>query len=310
MDGTIDAALCREMDSLDQVVLGKLANNDLKGLMPLLSDSLKKASAKRLPELLRDMQTTVQDKTFKVRHRFFINGTRGKSYALSSGNGGDHDYTLNIRSYSRRNFVSLSYCEDSLLSHSMITAWGNYKGEWKLNILRLGPYKILGEDAMYWYQKAEHDYRWNDPVDATNHILLAMEVLEPAEGHFSYQKKAQVKQLIKDIDAYLAQYVVLPYIIRDVATSPELYKIGPYIADRKCYPIFHYKSNLGMQDTLALSRECDSVHKALNLLFKGVNEKNKYNLYRAMDRIPLNEQDSFRYYQMVRENTRYRYFNT
>ena len=49
------------------------------------------------------------------------------------------------------------------------------------------------------------------------------------------------------------------------------------------YPSIFYNTHLNINDTTALSNECNEIHRRIGDVFKGLDKNNAYILYRAFE---------------------------
>lgn len=304
-DREIDLDLQKEIDVLNTRLIHAISGNHQDSLFALCGDDLKATSG--LKHGMNDLITFLSDIATKwpysVKHRFYARyPEKNRAVVLTTGEGGEHDYTIRYRSPTRHSFVSIGYFEDSGRAVALLTIWNSYNGTWKLSSTRAGFVKAFQKDAVDWYYHARQQYASNDLIDAANSMTICKNLLQPGGEHWLYRLHDDITGLMAQINSSLEMDYHFPIVMEDVTTKPEIFGAKPLIFREGSYPLIAYVTKQNLHDSIALSRECDSVNAHIGDVFKDIDHYNTMIFYRAFQRIPRDSSDLVPYYGFSRKS--------
>lgn len=84
--------------------------------------------------------------------------------------------------------------------------------------------------------------------------------------------------------------LVFPREVEIIASRPSILQVSPFVLGDTLFPMIQYLSGIDVQDSIALNRECDSLHSVLGQIYEGIDKNNKKIIYLPFDKIPQTNQ--------------------
>ena len=144
----------------------------------------------------------------------------------------------------------------------------------------------MDKDAFDWYQTAKSDYDKGYLIDAANDLTLSYQLRKPANQFWQYQKEQEIEGYEQKVMADINSKFSFPMTVDYVKTKPQIFRIFPQGMNEGYFPAIFYITNIDMNDTTKLSKECNEIHSKIGELYKGIDKNKKMIFYRAFKSIP------------------------
>jgi hypothetical protein len=262
-------------------------NDDLKSIKSILSDSLFENSRNSLENIIGNISSSIKsDKYFPWDEYFVRNSSVNVSNTISSGETTKDAYILDYFALNFEMYVSLLLIHERTSEILITCIYGNYGGEWKLNILQFGKFKFYDKSAMDFYQMAKYDYSKGYLIDAANSMLIANACLTPAGKIFQYKNEKQFALFYDKVTNEVKSKYELPLILKNIFSQPEVFNIYPLGTDEGIFPMVQYLTKININDSILLKKENQKVKKEVNNIFYGINKGKKWVFYQAFNELP------------------------
>ena len=159
--------------------------------------------------------------------------------------------------------------------------YGKYKDGWKLNICQIDNYRFNKMTAIDFYKKSKAQYEKGYIIDAANNIYLANELLNPNEKIWLYKDKATIEAFFTKIKTEIEEGYEFPMEVHSSKYKPQILGIVPAVRKEGVVPYVNYKTEIDINDTIALKKEYLEVAAYLKQKFKGFDSENDIAGYRA-----------------------------
>lgn len=225
--------------------------------------------------------------------------TKKADDTVRSKHGNDNDYKIGYNVANEDVYTSVLLTKGLSINGLILAVYGKYGNDWKINLLQMGDYNIVGKNALDYYKQAKDFYANGNLVDATDMMIITSQLVSPGGTYFSYNKEDEMKIFFsKVIDEANATYR-LPIIVNMVKTKPEVFSMSPQVVEETAYqgvfPIIRYKSSIKLADTVSLKAENKALQQNIGSLFKGIDQNNQYIIYQAYNDIPTGKVDNKHY---------------
>jgi hypothetical protein len=286
-DDNIDPNIKEQIHKLNFEIIDGFANNTPDKVFSVCSAKLLEQGKNDLSMLIHQVRQSFSREDFKILNEFYQKNTTTEAQTnVMTGITGDHDYLIGFKALNKDMYVSVGYFDNDLNQTSLTLIYGKYGNEWKLNILQVGTLRIMEKDAFDWYQVSQQNYAKGYLIDAINDLVLANQLLKPANQFWQYQKEKEIQEFGQKVMAELNSKFTFPMAVDYVKTKPEIFRIYPQGIQEGYFPMIQYTTNIDLSDTLKLKRECDEIHNKIGDLYYGIDKGKKMIFYRAFESIP------------------------
>ncbi|NCD70058.1 hypothetical protein [Mucilaginibacter agri] len=287
----IEPKVREEIAVLDKKLFKAIMTQDVAGVKQLLSPTLLEKSGKKVDTIVNTMGGAFKATDYKLLDEYYTKNTSENiSNDIPAGKDGGNDYTIKYLALNKEMYVSLMVSTKLPINCLITAVYGKYNDGWKLNILHIGEYNILGKTGPDYYAEALKAYDDGNVVDAVNMISTTGEIATPGGEYFKYNNEAEMKDFYEKVIKEANKQYHLPMVLSQVKTIPEIFSIRPQMVSdfgkQGVYPMVGYKSGVALTDTVALKAENDAIQKVVGTIFKGIDKNKAYILYRAFDQIP------------------------
>jgi hypothetical protein len=276
-----------EIEILNRKLINSIKFNDAVAVKSILSDSLKKIAGNEIDSLINRVSPAFTSDQFTILDEYNVhNLVSGISVSLQANLKTDDDYTLTYNAMNRETYASLLLVNDPTGEVLVTVVYGNYDGNWEINILQVGQYRYYYKNAMEYYRLAKLNYEKGYFIDAADNLLIANQCLKPANEIFMYKKEEEVKAFYdKVVKETLSRYN-LPLTLENIPSKPKVFSIYPQLKEGGYYNTFRYLSSINMVDSIALEKENKKVRIEVKKIFTGVGIYKKITLYQAFNEMP------------------------
>jgi hypothetical protein len=287
----IDPDLRAEMAVLNKKLIKAMAGNDAAAVKQLASTVLLQKAEAGLDSVVTQYQTLVKSEDYEIIDEYYTkNVTANNKNTLVTSNKAENDYTVNYLALNAEMYVSVLKVKLPTYSVLVLAVYGKYNNGWKLNILNLGNYELLGKTAPEYYSEAFTHYQQKDIIDAIDMISIAGEIAHPGGKFFKYKEEDVMKNFYTRILKEANNQYKLPLAVTQLKTTPHLFSVSPQFindpANAGVFPLIKYKTNIKLTDTIALKVENEALQKVIGTIFKGIDKNNKHIFYLAFNEIP------------------------
>jgi len=300
----IDADIRAEIAPLNKKVFNCLMTNNVAGLKKLMSKILIDSSGKNIDTIVH-MTAEYKAKSYKILDEFYTkNAFPGRPVTIVRNKGDLNNYTIKYGALNREMYASIMVSEGLPINFAVLAVYGKYDDVWKLNIISVNDYTILGKTAPEYYADALQDGRKNDTIDAAMKILTASVIGHPGGKHFKYQDDDDMQVFYTGTIANANATYHFPITLTQIKTRPQILGVTPKVITEKpepgVFPIIKYKSAINIADTVALKAENLEIQKMIGTVFKSITDNNNYIFYDALNLLP-DGKASPRYYVFVQK---------
>jgi hypothetical protein len=271
---------------LNKKLFNGIITNNVTAVKALFSPDLVKKTDSELAIVIDRCSKRYAAKDFEVLDEYLSTGLKKKDNdTVRSAHGNDNDYSIGFQAMNDEMYTSVLVTKGLAVNGAILAVYGKYGNDWKINILQMGDYSIIGKNAIDYYKEAQALYNKGYLVDATDMIIIASQLASPAGSFFSYKKESDMHILFsKVIDEANATFK-LPVVMSQVKTAPQIFQMSPQVVEevghQGVFPLIKYKSSIKLSDTVALKAENQALQQSIGAVFKGIDQNNQYILYQA-----------------------------
>ena len=293
-DESINKDIRDQIAALDNKLFNSIMTKNIPEVKNLLSPGLVSSAGSSIDTLINKVAGALSPAGYSIVNEFYVKNTAvDVSNTVFSGLGSDrNDYAVNYKALNKEMYVSVIKSKTNPTSALILAIYGRYGNEWKINILRVGEYSLLGKTAPDYYEDAVKLYKGGDILDAANKMLLANQLGAPGGDQMKYQNTDKMKDFYSRVFKTVNSTYKFPLTVSEVKTHPQIFYVYPqYIAEpdhEGVYPALRYLSTIKLQDTVALKAENQELQKSIGKVFKGINQNNNVILYQAYNELPNN----------------------
>ncbi|MFD2872096.1 hypothetical protein ACFS5N_06435 [Mucilaginibacter ximonensis] len=276
---------------LNKKLFEGIVTNNVNAVKSLLSPDLLKRSGSQLDMVIDRVSKRYPAKDFEILDEYLSTGLKKKDNdTVSSKHGNDNDYTVGFKAMNDEMYTSVLLTKGLAVNGAILAVYGKYGDDWKINILQMGDYSIIGKNAVDYYKEAKTLYSKGNLVDAADMIVIASQLVSPGGNYFSYKNESEIHELFSKIVDEANASFKLPVVINQVKTTPQIFEMSPQVVEEPghqgVFPLIKYKSSIKLSDTVALKAENMALQQNIGSLFKGIDQNNQYILYQAYNGMP------------------------
>ncbi len=276
-----------EIDALNRKLINSIKYNDVVAVKSIMSDTVKKIAGNKIDSLISRISPAFTSDRFTIMDEYNVhNLVSGISVSLKANLKNDDDYTLAYNAMNRETYASLLLVNDPTGEVLVTVVYGNYDGNWEINILQVGQYRYYFKNAMDYYRLAKLNYENGYFIDAADNLLIANQCLKPADEIFRYKKEDEVKAFYDKVMKETLSKYNLPLTLENIPSKPKVFGIYPQLKEGGYYTTFRYLSSINMNDSIALEKENRKVRIEVKKIFTGVGIYKKITLFQAFNEMP------------------------
>jgi hypothetical protein len=275
------------IEILNRKLINSIKFNDVVAVKSIMSDSLKKITGNQIDSLINRVSPAFTSDQFTILDEYNVHSlVSGNSVSVRSNLKTDDDYTLTYRALNRETYASLLLVNDPTGEILVTVVYGNYDGNWEMNILHVGKYRYYYKNAMDFYRLAKLNYAKGYFVDAADNLLIANQCLKPASEIFKYKKEEEVKAFYNKVVKETLSRYKLPLTLENIPSKPKVFDIYPQLKEGAYYNTFRYLSSIKMDDSIALEKENKKVRIEVKKIFTGIGIYKRITLFQAFNEMP------------------------
>lgn len=287
MDESIKQRLRNEIQALDKKVLEAVTTNNPHLIRTILSDKLLEKDGNNIDLLIKQAGSVIPNADYRILNQFYVkNSTTGIGNTIMSGKKGLNDYMIHYQSINKEIFISVLIPKGGLDEFIITNIYGKYPDGWRLNIIQFGQYKVNGQTAPELYSKAKEKYEKGYLIDAAMNIFLCLQVANPANKFWKYQKGEEMKRMHEKIMTSVKSRYSFPLTLEEIDSKPQIFTINPQGMNEGYFPIIAYLTNIDLEDTIGTKEENEKIHKIIGKTFSGIDKDKKYIFYKAFSQVP------------------------
>lgn len=283
----VDPKIKQQIHKLNNQIIDGIVENNFEKVASVCSDSLLENDKKGLLDFFSQVRPMIKKGQFEILNDFYLKNISDDPLRNAiTGISGDHDYVIIYESKNSETFVSVGYFEGDLNQTCLTLIYYKQNKEWKLNNIQVGTLRIMNKDAYDWYLSAKAKYEKGYLIDAANDILLAKQILKPANHLWKYQKEEKINEFSQKLMTEINTKYIFPMAMNSVITKPQIFRIFPQGMNEGYFPMIQYTTSVDMNDSIKLSMECDEIHNNIGKLFSGIDKNKEMIFYRAYETLP------------------------
>lgn len=228
---------------------------------------------------------------YRILNEFYRNGLKkGVRVNISSGSSDRHDYVLPVIPQSDEIFVSIGYFDTPDEQMSLILLWMKVADRWLLYNISAGVLMVGHKEMMDWFDEARQHYERGKICDAGLKMMVVDHLLNKQLLPLINIHEQEVKSEAREMVSVFRKQLVFPREVEIIASRPSILQVSPFVLGDTLFPMIQYLSGIDVQDSIALNRECDSLHRVLGQIYEGIDKNNKKIIYLPFDKIPQTNQ--------------------
>jgi Uncharacterized protein conserved in bacteria with a cystatin-like fold len=277
--------------ALNKKLFDGITSGNVAAVKALLSPDLIEKSGTELDTVINRCSKRYPAKDFEILDEYLSKDLKKKNAdTIKSQHGNDNDYVIGFHAVNNEMYTSVLLTKGLTVNGMILAVYGKYGNDWKVNILQMGDYSIVGKNAVDYYKQALDLYNKGSLVDATDMMIITSQLVSPGGTYFSFNKESDMKIFFsKVIDEANTTYR-LPIVINQLKTNPQIFSMSPQVVEEAghqgVFPVIRYKSSIKLTDTVALKAENQALQQNIGNIFKGMDQNNQYILYQAYNQIP------------------------
>jgi hypothetical protein len=289
-DDHIDPNVRKEIEVLDKKLFESISTKDIAGVKSLMATVLLEKSGNQIDTLVNSVGDAFKTKDYQLLNEFYTkNTTTNIGNTVFSGLT-QSDYIINYLALNEEMYVSVMVSKNLPVNFMVLAIYGKYKDGWKLNILHIGEYSMLGKTTPDYYNEALDFYHRGLLIDASDMIFIASQLANPAGTYLKYKNEDEMKSFYTKVVNEANTKYHFPIVVDQIKTKPQIFGISPqFIGEpghQGIFPFIKYKSDIPLSDTVNLKIENQAIQKVIAGIFNNIDQNKDYILYRAFDRFP------------------------
>jgi hypothetical protein len=284
----INADTKKQISELNDKLFKSIMADDINAVKALLSPELIKKAGGKIDTLVKSTAVTFKAKEFDLLDEFYSkHKIKEAADTLLTRKGNDNDYLVTYKAMNEEMYASVLVSKGLFVNCLILAVYGKYNNEWKVNVLQIGEYSIDGKTAQDYYKEATKLNERGELVDASNMMVLASQLANPAGDFFKYRNETAMRAFYDKLMASANDIYKFPVVVKDVKTAPQIFSVSPQLLSDEgqsgVFPIIRYVSKIDLNNTAALKAENDALQKAIGALFLGIDKNNEYIFYQAVN---------------------------
>lgn len=283
----IDIKNRKQINLLSNKIMDALAENNPSKLKEVISMELEKKSGAEINSFVEIVHEKFEPKDYTILDEYLeSNSAIGTIGVAMKSVTGEYAYKVSYPILTKETYIALLINNGSAKSELVTCIYGKYGKDWKLNVLKVGDYSYFGKTAIDFYNQAKTNYEKGNLIDAATDILMIQLTATPAEDLFHYQNEATISAFANKVLAEANAKFVLPKIVEEIKTNPQILNVSPIAMDEGIYPTVNYLSFISLKDTVALKKENDELQKIIGKILPGIDKGKKYVFFKAYNEMP------------------------
>lgn len=296
----IEPEIKSQVELLNRQLYNDIKGKNLTDLKQLMSPALLNGSGKKMDSLVNEIAPALNGTGYEVIDNYYVkNTTTNVPNTVMPSISNTDGYLVSYLALNKEMYVSLLRTTAAVNNVLLIAIYGKYGSEWKLNILQMGQYDVIGKNAPAYYTEALRLYNAGDLIDAADMIITASQIGNPGGTYFKYKNESAMKDLYTKVIKEANTRYKFPITLNQIKTRPIIFGVNPqFIGDKGhegIYPAINYKTNIKLTDTATLRKENDALQKNIILVFGSLLQHNNHILYQAFDELPGTGKQMHRY---------------
>lgn len=288
-----------EIEILNRKLINSIKFNDIVAVKSIMSDTVKKIAGNKIDSLISMVSPALTSDQFTILDEYNVHNLVSRiTVSLHANSKTDDDYTLTYNALNRETYTSLLLVNDPTGELLVTVVYGNYDGNWEINILQVGQYRYYYKNAMDYYRLAKLNYGKGYFIDAADNLLIANQCIKPANEIFAYKKEKEVKAFYDKVMKETLSKYNLPLTLENISSKPKVFSIYPQMKEGGYYNTFRYLSSINIADSIALEKENKKIQIEVKKIFTGVGIYRKITLYQAFNEMPDGD-NPIKYYGFV-----------
>lgn len=280
----------KEIKVLNDQLIKSISDKNINGLKVLLSDDVLKKDGFEIEKTINELNATLQSNKYKILNEYQVkSSSTGNLNTIDSGDSDINDYLIMYQTLNEEMYVSVLMTEGKIIENLIIVVYGKYNDKWKINILKIGDYKINNKTAPEYYQLAKDCYEKDYLIDAVNYIGIAKYISRPADKFFQFKKEKNINEFYDKVMVEVQSKFKLPMTLENIETKPTLLRISPEITNDGVYPVVYYLSKIKLKNSKELKAENEQIKKEIGRIFTGIDKDKKYVVYKVFNEMPNDE---------------------
>jgi len=287
----IDPDVKAEIAPLNKKVFDCLMADNVGGIKKLMSPLMLDSAGESIDTIVHTVAKEFKGKEYTMLDEFYTkHALPGNRVTLTANDGSINNYVIQYGALNHEMYASLFISKNLPINFAVFTVFGKYENGWKLNILSINNYSMLGKTAPEYYAKSMAEYHKGDTIDAALNIIVASALGSPGGKHFQYQDRDDMVAYYSSTVAEANSAYHFPITVKQIKTAPQIFTITPQLITDKTkegiYPLIKYRSSVNIADTVALKAENNALQKVVGTMFKGIKQDRNYIMYEAFNQLP------------------------
>jgi hypothetical protein len=286
----IDQSVKNQIDVLNKKLFESIASKDIPATKLLMAPVLLEKSGKSIDTIVNAFGDNFKGTQYEILDEYYTKNTTTKvTNTLFPVRKTSEDYIIQYLALNEEMYVSVLVSKDLPVNFVMLAIYGKYNDGWKINILQLGQYSILGKTAPEYYNKSLVQYKKGNLIEAVDLIVMAGQIAHPGGTYFKYKNEDDMAAFYTKVLQEANTKYHFPVTLDKVKSKPQIFSINPQLIEKGdnkgIFPIVGYKSAIALNDTVALKAENKAMQQTIGEIFKGIDSEG-YIIYQAYNQIP------------------------
>jgi len=185
----------------------------------------------------------------------------------------DEDFNpfyIKYKANNKETAVTTALLGNCNIQYCLTTIYSKYDNGWKVDFITVGLYMIEGKDAIDWVAEAEKYVLLNDYALGMYSLSIAKWLIKPAQGFWEFQNEKEVLSKISNLEKKIRRNVKLDDYTKSLKSKPKIKDLYVVIKDKKLYPGLTYETNLMLNDSIAINKECSELNTAFVELYNNL----------------------------------------
>jgi len=288
----IDPAVRDKLDVLNKKLFGVLLKGDVAGVKALMSPKLIENAGLKIDTIVLGFKNAYSGLSagYEVLDEYYTKNTTTNIQNTLFSNINNVGYKINYLALNEEMYATVLATKNVTENCGVLAIYGKYDDGWKINILQVGDINIMENTGPDFYNKAVNDNMKGNLIDAVDDIVMARQLSTPFNDWFAYDNLDKMKAFYNKLLEQANEKYKMPLAITSVKSQPQIFNIAPQLITEPkiagVYPIVRYKTNIPLEDTIALKDENTKIQSVIGATFQGIDKNKKMVLYQAFNQLP------------------------
>ncbi len=276
-----DTSRLKEIESLNKKLFDSIQKDKAQVMYDMSIPQAQQQGTELFEKFYTDYGKVIRENEISLVKNFYVKvkGETGSgSFTIPVKHTGNYQVTFPAL-YAETVISLYSFKHENNQFHITIV-YGKTDGNWKLYAFRLGPYKLLDQNAIDLYKKAQ-------VLEKKGHTVMALLWLSNIDAYLkpspfaTYPDEEKIMEYRKKLTKKIDDTHSFPIEMTSIESKPKIYTIGSVFVQKDLIPVIKYRSTLYEKSEAVLQKEAEAITGKIEDLFPGITVYQKNLLFQV-----------------------------